>query len=156
MPALLVYEAPEAVSMVLDDHRGRWSPDAARWTATVSLAALTPGAGPGMPTYQVAVITAVACSGLLLRLAPMFSGLAVLDDRRSSGEAVARGDVLASVAGAYRSPTTATVPVAAIPALVLSIEQPEHVRARLRGITNRFEAIAVVVLARRSPNPLPR
>ncbi|WP_150241687.1 type VII secretion integral membrane protein EccD [Nocardiopsis quinghaiensis] len=340
VPAPVVHEVPEAVSMALDDHQGRWSPDAARWTATGSLVALTLGAGwivqgyfsgtgglvglavvaavlvatgavigpawreplgtalaisgtavgglalwlacdhlgwpewvrwgggaalvaglvlllgltsnlgrggltgggvglalaavwsvgaaLGLPTYQVAAIMAVACVillSLLLRLALMFSGLAVLDDRRSSGEAVARGDVLTSVAGAHRSLVIATVAVgvaaatagiglatrfdwwtaglsvvlalvvasrarlfpliaqktvlvaaslvvlvaflfswanavawgvwpalgvavavAAVPAVVLSIEQPEHVRARLRGVTSRFEAIAVVVL----------
>ncbi|ADH70003.1 MULTISPECIES: type VII secretion integral membrane protein EccD [Nocardiopsis] len=340
VPAPVVHEVPEAVSMALDDHQGRWNPVAARWTATVSLVALAVGAawivqgyfsgngglvglavvaavlvavgasiGPtwreplgtalaisgtavgglvlwlacdqlgwpewarwgggaalvaglvlllgltsglgrggltgggvglalavvwsvgaalGLPTYQIAVIMAVACVvllSLLLRLALMFSGLAVLDDRRSSGEAVTRSDVLTSVAGAHRSLVIATIAVAvsaatagiglathfdwwtaglsvvlalvvasrarlfplvaqksvliaaslvvlvafllswaeavpwgvwpalgiavavsAVPAVVLSIEQPEHVRARLRGVTSRFEAVAVVVL----------
>ncbi|WP_159941640.1 MULTISPECIES: type VII secretion integral membrane protein EccD [unclassified Nocardiopsis] len=340
VPAPVVHEVPEAVSMALDDHHGRWTPRAARWTATGSLVALALGAawitqehfsgsgglvglavvaallaatgaviGPawreplgtalavsgtavgaltlwaacdhfgwpewvrwgggaalvaglvlllgltsglgrggltgggvglalaavwsvgaalGLPTHQVAVIMAVACVillSLLLRLALMFSGLAALDDQRSSGEPVARTDVLTSVAGAHRSLVIATVSVAvaaatagiglathfdwwtaglsvvlavvvasrarlfpliaqktslvsaslvvlvaflfswaqvppwgvwaalgiavavaAIPSVVLSIEQPEHVRARLRGVTSRLEAIAVVVL----------
>ena len=340
VPAPVVHEVPEAVSMALDDHRGRWTPEASRWTATMSLIALALGAGwivqehfsgagglmglaavatilvltgaaigptwseplgtalaisgaavggltlwascdhfgwpewvrwgggaalagglvlllgltsglgrggltgggvglalgavwsvsaaLGLPTHQVAVIMAVACVillSLLLRLALMFSGLTVLDDHRSSGESVARSDVLTSVAGAHRSLVIATVAIAvaaatagiglatgfdwwtgglsvvlalvvasrsrlfpltaqkavliaaslvvlvaflwsltdtvawgvwpalgiataiaAIPAVVLSIEQPEHVRARLRGVANRFEAIAVVVM----------
>jgi type VII secretion integral membrane protein EccD len=33
-----------------------------------------------------------------------------------------------------------------LPIVVLSTEQPEHVRARLRRITNRIEAVAVVVM----------
>ncbi|WP_433698983.1 type VII secretion integral membrane protein EccD [Nocardiopsis sp. CA-288880] len=340
VPAPVVHEVPEAVSMALDGHQGRWSPEAARWTATLALVVLSLGAGwvlqgyfsgaggitglavvaallvavgaavgptwreplgtalaisgaavgglalwlacdafgwPewarwggaaallaglvlllgltsslgrggltgggvglalaavwsagaafGLPAHQVAAIMTVACVvllSLLLRLALTFSGLAVLDDRRSSGDAVARGDVLTSVAGAHRSLVIATVSVAAatatagvglatrfdwwtaglsvvlalvvasrarlfplvaqksaligaslvvlvsflfawadavpwgvwpalgiavavaaIPAVVLSVEQPEHVRARLRGVTSRFEAIAVVVL----------
>ncbi|MFW6640716.1 type VII secretion integral membrane protein EccD [Nocardiopsis algeriensis] len=340
VPAPVVHEVPEAVSKAIDDHRGRWTPRAARWTATVSLVALTLGAawivhghapgtggltalavaaalmvaagaavGPtwreplgtalavsgtavgglvlwlacdtfdwpgwvrwgglaalaaglvlllgltselgrgglagggvglglvavwaagaafGLSAHEVAALMTVACVvllSLLLRLALMFSGLAVLDDRRSSGEAVARGDVLASVAGAHRSLVIATVAVAvatavagiglaghldpwtaglsvvlasvvasrarlfplvaqksvlvaaslvvlvsflvslaesvswgvwpalgtavavaAIPVVVLTVEQPEHVRARLRGATSRFEAVAVVAL----------
>ncbi|MDE3723908.1 type VII secretion integral membrane protein EccD [Nocardiopsis sp. N85] len=340
VPAPVVHEVPEAVSNAIDDHRGRWNPDAARWTATGSLVALSlvaawiahlyapstggmvglavaaallvavgaaigptwreplgtalaisgaavggltlwlacdlfswpewarwgglaaliaalvlllgltsglgrggltgggvglalavvwsVGAAFGLPAYQVAALMTVACVvllSLLLRLALMLSGLAVLDDKRSSGDAVARGDVLASVAGAHRSLVIATVAVAvataiagiglaghfdpwtaglstvlaivvasrarlfplvaqkaaltaaslvvlaaflfswtqaytwgvwpalgiavgmaAIPAVVLSVEQPEHVRARLRGATSRFEAVAVVAL----------
>ncbi|WP_116244579.1 type VII secretion integral membrane protein EccD [Nocardiopsis sp. FIRDI 009] len=340
VPAPVVHEVPEAVSMALDGHRGRWTPDAARWTATLALVVLTlstgwvvrdfaPGGaalgaigaaaallvavgaavGPtwreplgtalvmsgaamgglglwlacdlfdwpqwvrwgglaalvaglvlllgltsglgrggltgggvglalaavwsvsaalGLPHHQVAAIMTVACVillSVLLRLALMFSGLAVLDDNRSSGDAVTRADVLTSVAGAHRSLVIATVAVAvaaatagiglasqfnpwtvglsavlaiviasrarlfpliaqksvlivaslvvlvsalfslvdavswgvwpalgaavavaAVPTVVLSIEQPEHVRARLRGVTSRFEAIAVVVL----------
>lgn len=340
VPAPVVHEVPEAVSMALDDHQGRWNPAAARWTATVSLIALALGAGwiaqgyfsgtgglvglavvaallltagasigptwreplgtaltvsatavgllalwlacdqlgwpewvrwgggaallsglilllgltsalgrggltgggvglalaavwsvgaaLGLPVYQVAVVMTVACVvllSLLLRLALMFSGLSALDDQRSTGDAVTRSDVLTSVAGAHRSLVIATVAVAvaaatagiglathfdwwtaglsvvlalvvasrarlfplvaqkavliaaslvvllaflfswaesvawgvwpalgiavavaAIPSVVLSIEQPEHVRARLRGVTSRFEAIAVVVL----------
>ncbi|MFE6305764.1 type VII secretion integral membrane protein EccD [Nocardiopsis sp. NPDC057823] len=189
------------------------------WSAAAAL---------GLPAYQVAAVMTVACVvllSLLLRLALMFSGLAVLDDRRSSGDPVTRGDVLASVAGAHRSLVIATLAVAvatatagiglathfdpwtaglstvlaivvasrarlfplvaqkaaltaaslvvlaaflfswtqayswgvwpalgiavavsAIPVVVLSVEQPEHVRARLRGVTSRFEAVAVVVL----------
>ncbi|MDA0565009.1 type VII secretion integral membrane protein EccD [Streptomonospora sp. S1-112] len=33
-----------------------------------------------------------------------------------------------------------------IPVVVLTVDQPEHTRARLRRIANRFEAVAVVVL----------
>lgn len=181
----------------------------------------------GLSTDLVSVVMAVACVvalSLLLRVALMISGLAVLDDRRSSGEPVARADVLTSVARAHRSLVIATLAVAvvaavaglglvtnftpwtgglavvltvvvasrsrlfplvaqkaaliaaslvtliafltaladaqtwgvwaalcvaaaaaAIPAVVLSLEQPEHVRARLRGVTSRFEVIAVVV-----------
>ncbi|MFI6576699.1 type VII secretion integral membrane protein EccD [Nocardiopsis sp. NPDC050513] len=340
VPAPVVHEVPEAVSMALDGHQGRWNPTAARWTSTLALVVLTlstgwivqglvpggaaigalgaaaalllavgaaigptwreplgtalamsgtamgglalwlasdlfgwphwvrwggiaalaaglvlllgltsglgrggltgggvglalaavwsAGAALGLPNHQVAVVMAVACVVLLstlLRLALMFSGLAVLDDNRSSGDAVTRADVLTSVAGAHRSLVIATVAVAvaaataglglasefnpwtaglsavlavvvasrarlfplvaqksvlivaslvvlvsalfavaeavpwgvwpalgvavavaAIPAAVLSVEQPEHVRARLRGVTSRFEAIAVVVL----------
>lgn len=155
----------------------------------------------------------------------MISGLTVLDDRRSSGEPVARADVLTSVARAHRSLVIATVAVAiavavaglglvtnltpwtsglcvalaivvasrsrlfpliaqkvtliaaslvvsvaflvewagsepwaiwpalaaavavaAIPVVVLATEQPEHVRARLRGVAGRFEVIAVIVM----------
>src|SRR5699024_123735 len=36
--------------------------------------------------------------------------------------------------------------VAGIPLVVLSVEHAEDVRARLRGITSRLEAVAVVVL----------
>jgi hypothetical protein len=41
-----------------------------------------------------------------------------------------------------RRPAAALLP----PIVVLSTEQPEHVRARLRGITNRIKAVAVVVM----------
>jgi type VII secretion integral membrane protein EccD len=340
VPAPVVHEVPEAVSRALDEHGGRWSPVAARWTATASLAVLSLGAGGvvaaqwpgstgllavsvvaavlvaigavvgsawreplgtaltvsgtamgglalwsagdltdwpewvrwgglaalaaglvlllgltsglgrggltgggvglaltaawsvaaslGLPADQVGVIVAVTCVillSVLLRLGLMFSGLAVLDDKRSSGGAVARVDVLTSLAGAHRSLVIATVSVAvaaasagvgmaseltpwtaallvvlalvvasrarlfplvaqkavlvaaslmvllsfllaltravpwgvwpalgiaaavaAIPVVVLSVEQPEHVRARLRGVTSRLEAIAVVVM----------
>ncbi|MFD0802272.1 type VII secretion integral membrane protein EccD, partial [Streptomonospora algeriensis] len=40
----------------------------------------------------------------------------------------------------------ALLAVLLIPAVVLSVDPPEHTRARLRRITNRFEAVAVVVL----------
>ncbi|MCY9786892.1 type VII secretion integral membrane protein EccD [Nocardiopsis sp. EMB25] len=340
VPAPVVHEVPEAVSMALDGHQGRWTPAAARWTSTLALVVLTlstgwvvqgfapggaaigaigaaaallvavgasigptwreplgtaltmsgaamgglglwlacdlfdwpqwvrwggvaalvaglvlllgltsglgrggltgggvglalaavwsAGAALGLPQHQVAAIMTVACVillSILLRLALMFSGLAVLDDNRSAGGAVTRADVLTSVAGAHRSLVIATVAVAvaaamagiglagrfnpwtvglsavlaiviasrarqfpliaqksalivaslvvlvsalfsladavpwgawpalgaavavaAIPTVVLSIEQPEHVRARLRGVVSRFEAIAVVVL----------
>ncbi|RKS06922.1 type VII secretion integral membrane protein EccD [Nocardiopsis sp. Huas11] len=340
VPAPVVHEVPEAVSRALDEHGGRWSPVAARWTATASLAVLALGAGwvvasqwpgtsglvavavvaallvavgaavgptwreplgtaltisgtamgglalwsacdllgwpewvrwgglaalasalvlllgltsglgrggltgggaglalaavwsvsaaLGLPADQVGVIVSVTCMillSVLLRLALMFSGLAGLDDERSSGGAVARVDVFTSVAGAHRSLVIATVSVAvaaagagvgmaseltpwtaallvvlalviasrarlfplvaqkavlvaaslvvllsflvsltqtvswgvwpalgvaaavaAIPVVVLSVEQPEHVRARLRGVTSRLEAIAVVVM----------
>ena len=340
VPAPVVHEVPEAVSKALDDHRGRWTPEAARWSATISLAALalgmswivqghfSPGMGLvvvstlavlsmvagavigpawreplgtalsisgavvgvhalwsaqahfdwpqwalwgaiaalvsglvlslgltsglgrgglagggvglllalvwilsrglGLPTDLVAVLLAVFCViglNLLLRVALMISGLAVLDDRRSSGEPVARADVLTSVARAHRSlviatgalavagavagvglvtdltPWTAGLCVvlvivvasrsrlfpliaqkvsliaaslvvlltflvtvanlaswaawvalgvaavaAVIPTVVLSVEQPEHVRARLRGVTGRFEVIAVILM----------
>ena len=340
VPAPVVHEVPEAVSMALDEHRGRWTPIAARWTATVSLVilllatgwlghgfvtgtigvllvagtavllvglgatigvtwreplgtalaiggaalgvlalwlacdhfgwpewvrwcgaaaqvftlifllGLTSGLGRGgltgggtglvltavwcggavfgLPHHQIAVIMTVACVvllSMLLRMALMFSGLAVLDDERSSGQEVARTDVLGSVIDAHRSLVIATVAVAiavtvagvalsnhftpwtaglaavlalvvacrsrlfplvaqkvsltlaglavlgsflfawaeaepwgvwpalgialvvaGIPVVVLSVEQPEHVRARLRGITSRLEAVAVVVL----------
>ena len=340
VPAPVVHEVPEAVSKALDDHTGRWTPEAARWSATVSLAALalgtawlvhgylpggtglaaivaialvlvTAGAaiGPtwreplgtalsisgtvvggfglwragdhfdwpgwalwggtaallsglvlllgltsglgrgglagggvglalasvwtlsralGLPTDLVAVLLTVICVlglSLLLRVALMISGLTVLDDRRSSGEPVARDDVLTSVARAHRSLVIATVAVAiavavaglglvtnltpwtsglcavlaivvasrsrlfpliaqkaaliaaslvvlivflvewaggeswavwpalavaiavaAVPVVVLATEQPEHVRARLRGVTGRFEVIAVIVM----------
>ncbi|AFR10938.1 MULTISPECIES: type VII secretion integral membrane protein EccD [Nocardiopsis] len=340
VPAPVVHEVPEAVSQAIDDHSGRWTPSAARWTATAALVALavlgawlghlhspstggmtglavvaalllvagaalgafwreplgtalsmagaavgvltlwlacdlfgwpewarwggsvalvaglvlmlglTSGLGRGgligggtglalavvwsgaaafgLPAHQVAAVMTVACVVLLstiLRLALMFSGLAVFDDRRNAGEDVARGDVLSSVADAHRSLVIATVAVAAaavtagvglasqldpwtaglavalavvvasrsrlfpltvqkavlvvaslvvagafllaltqtyawgiwpalgtvaavaaIPAVVLSVEQPEHVRARLRGITSRCEAVAVIVL----------
>lgn len=36
--------------------------------------------------------------------------------------------------------------VLCIPAVVLAVDQPEHTRARLRRIANRFEAVAVVAL----------
>jgi hypothetical protein len=191
----------------------------AAWSVAASL---------GLPADQVGVIVAVTCVillSVLLRLGLMFSGLAVLDDKRSSGGAVARVDVLTSLSGAHRSLVIATVSVAvaaasagvgmaseltpwtaallvvlalvaasrarlfplvaqkavlvaaslmvllsfllaltravpwgvwpalgiaaavaAIPVVVLSVEQPEHVRARLRGVTSRLEAIAVVVM----------
>lgn len=182
----------------------------------------------GLSTDLVAVVMTVVCVvalSLLLRVALMISGLAVLDDRRTSGEPVTRADVLTSVARAHRSLVIATLAVAVvaavaglglatdltpwtgglavvltvvvasrsrlfpliaqkaaliaaslvaliaflvaladvqawgvwaalgiaaaaatIPAVVLSLEQPEHVRARLRGVTSRFEVIAVVVM----------
>src|SRR5690606_13710857 len=31
LPAPVVHEVPETVSDALDEHRGRWTPDAARW-----------------------------------------------------------------------------------------------------------------------------
>ncbi|KIH96664.1 secretion protein [Streptomonospora alba] len=40
----------------------------------------------------------------------------------------------------------ALLAVLLIPAVVLSVDPPEHTRARLRRIANRFEAVAVVVL----------
>lgn len=40
VPAPVVHEVPEAVSHALDEHWARWTPLAARWTATVSLVAL--------------------------------------------------------------------------------------------------------------------
>lgn len=45
VPAPVVHEVPEAVSLALDDHRGRWNPEAARWTATAALVALALSAG---------------------------------------------------------------------------------------------------------------
>ncbi|MFV2198165.1 type VII secretion integral membrane protein EccD [Nocardiopsis sp. LOL_012] len=340
VPAPVVHEVPEAVSMALDGHPGRWTPAAARWTSTFALVVLTLCAGwlvreqasdtaalvavgavaallvavgaaigptwreplgtafamsgtaagvlalwlarglydwpawtfwagsaalvsalvlllgltsglgrggltgggvglalaalwsacalLGLPGHRIAVIAAVACVvllSLLLRLALMFSGLTVLDDDRGAGGSVTRADVLSSVAGAHRSLVIATVgvavaaavagaglaaefdvwtgclaavlagvvasrarlfpliaqkavlvaaslsvlvsaltalagavawgvwpalgvaaAVAVIPAVALSIEQPEHVRARLRGVTSRFEAVAVVAM----------
>lgn len=340
VPAPVVHEVPEAVSKALDDHGGRWTPEAARWSATFALVALTLGmawlvhgyapggsgtaavtaiavlllatgaaVGPawreplgtalaisgaaagalalwlasdhygwsewvlwgggagllsglvlllgltsglglgglagggvgmamtavwtfcrvlGLSTDLVAVVMAVVSVislSLLLRVALMISGLAVLDDRRTSGESVTRADVLTSVARAHRSLVIATLAVAAvtavaglglatnftpwtaglsaalaivvasrsrlfpliaqkaalvaaslvtllaflvawaeaepwgvwpalgiaaavaaIPMVVLSIRQPEHVRARLRGVTSRFEVIAVIVM----------
>ena len=340
VPAPVVHEVPEAVSKALDDHSGRWTPKAARWSATISLAALALGAawilhehffagmglavisvlmvllmgvggvvgpiwkeplgtalsisgavvgvyalwaahahfdwptwvlgggiatlisglvlllgltsglgrgglagggvglalaavwmfsrGLGLSVDLVAVLLTVACGvglSLLLRVALMISGLTVLDDRRGSGEPVARTDVLTSVARAHRSLVIATVAVAvagvvaglglvseltpwtgglcvvltivmasrsrlfpliaqkvsliaaslvvllaflvevagiepwsvwpalgvvvavaAIPVVVLATEQPEHVRARLRGVTGRFEVMAVIVM----------
>ncbi|MBR8740981.1 type VII secretion integral membrane protein EccD [Nocardiopsis sp. MG754419] len=181
-----------------------------------------------LTTDLVAVILTVICViglSLLLRVALMISGLAVLDDRRGSGEPVTRVDVLTAVARAHRSLVIATVAVAVaaavaglglvtnltpwtaglsvvlaivvasrsrqfpliaqkvsllaaslvvlialllawageetwavwpalgvilavtvIPVVVLATEQPEHVRARLRGVTARFEVIAVIVM----------
>ncbi|MFC7731270.1 hypothetical protein [Actinomadura keratinilytica] len=36
--------------------------------------------------------------------------------------------------------------VLAVPLVVLTVEQPEHVRARLRRITGRAEAVAAVAI----------
>ncbi|MFC3996264.1 EsaB/YukD family protein [Nocardiopsis sediminis] len=40
LPAPIVHEVPEAVGDALDGHRGRWTPVAARWTATCAATAL--------------------------------------------------------------------------------------------------------------------
>ncbi|MFC7329873.1 type VII secretion integral membrane protein EccD [Marinactinospora rubrisoli] len=40
LPAPVVHEVPEAVGDALDGHRGRWTPAAARWTATAAAAVL--------------------------------------------------------------------------------------------------------------------
>lgn len=41
LPAPVVHEVPETVGDALDEHRGRWTPDAARWTATAAATALS-------------------------------------------------------------------------------------------------------------------
>ncbi|MEY9214301.1 type VII secretion integral membrane protein EccD [Thermobifida halotolerans] len=41
LPAPVVHEVPETVSDALDGHRGRWTPDAARWTATAAATVLS-------------------------------------------------------------------------------------------------------------------
>ncbi|KUP95788.1 type VII secretion integral membrane protein EccD [Thermobifida cellulosilytica] len=40
LPAPVVHEVPETVSDALDEHRGRWTPEAARWTATAAATVL--------------------------------------------------------------------------------------------------------------------
>ncbi|RAY13176.1 type VII secretion integral membrane protein EccD [Actinomadura craniellae] len=176
-------------------------------------------------TAAVLALTCVVLLSLLLRTALTLSGLTSLDDRRSTGATVARGDVLSALAGAHHSMVIATVAVAVaaaaagvaaterfggwtaalsallalvvagrarmfplvlekaalfaaallivvrvawawaehaswalgpalavllaglvIPVVVLATEQPEHVRARLRRIMNRIEAMAVVAI----------
>jgi hypothetical protein len=172
----------------------------------------------------LAVLSVVGLS-LLLRTALALSGLTALDDRRSAGGTVARGDVVTALTAAHRSMVIATMAVAVAvavagyapvarfggwtaglsgllaivvaarartfplavekivlfgaalwtlaclgwawaghtswaagpavgvlllaavpPAVVLATEPSEHLRARLRRIVNRVEAIAVVAL----------
>jgi hypothetical protein len=179
----------------------------------------------GARVSAVLAIAAVVVLSLLLRIALMLSGLTSLDDRRSSGATVARGDVASALVSAHRSMVIATVAVAVavvvagygpsadfngwtaalsallatvvasrsrtfplaiekiallasatwvvidlawswahakewaaapaigvlllalmLPVVVLSAEPPEHVRARLRRIANRVEAIAVIAM----------
>ncbi|RCV48335.1 type VII secretion integral membrane protein EccD [Marinitenerispora sediminis] len=45
LPAPVVHEVPEAVGDALDGHAGRWTPAAARWTATCAAAVLWLGLG---------------------------------------------------------------------------------------------------------------
>lgn len=185
-------------------------------------------AGLGLDAARTGAVLAVACVVLLnvmLRIALTLSGLTSLDDRRSAGAAVPRGDVLTALAHTHRSLVIATVAVAvaavpagwapaarldgwtaalaallavvvasrarlfplvpqktallaaalviwvhlayrwaeaaawgaapalgmlaavlAVPLVVLTVEQPEHVRARLRRITGRAEAVAAVAI----------
>ncbi|WP_433325762.1 EsaB/YukD family protein [Spirillospora sp. CA-294931] len=198
-----------------------------------ALAALLGGTGTlcaglgldGGRTGSVLALTCVVLLSVLLRTALSLSGLASLDDRRGSGDAVARGDVMGALDTAHRSMVIATVAVAlaaavaglgatadfdgwsgglagllavvvasrarmfplvlekgalfasamvivvalcvrwadhvtwgvwpalgmllaglAIPFVVLTRDQPEHVRARLRRVMNRVEAAAVVAI----------
>ncbi|MEU6033924.1 type VII secretion integral membrane protein EccD [Actinomadura sp. NPDC047616] len=176
-------------------------------------------------TGAVLAVTCVVLLNVMLRIALTLSGLTSLDDRRSAGSAVPRGDVLTALVHTHRSLVIATVAVAvaavlagwapatrldgwtaalavllaivvasrarmfplvpqkaallaaalavwvnlayrwaddtpwaaapalgmlaaalAIPLVVLSTEQPEHVRARLRRMTARAEAVAAVAL----------
>lgn len=184
--------------------------------------------GLGLDAARTGAVLAVACVVLLnvmLRIALTLSGLTSLDDRRSAGSAVPRGDVLTALVHTHRSLVIATMAVAvaavtagwapatrldgwtaalavllaivvasrarmfplvpqkavllaaalaiwvnlayrwadrtpwaaapalgmlvavlAIPLAVLTAEQPEHVRARLRRITGRAEAAAAVAI----------
>ncbi|SKA10345.1 type VII secretion integral membrane protein EccD [Marinactinospora thermotolerans DSM 45154] len=340
LPAPVVHEVPEAAGDALDGHRDRWNPEAARWTATAVLTALTlvvghflrvgigggtgvtiaavaalllfltgPAIGPtwreplgtalsiagavlggyalwagadlhawpawarwggtallagllvillglisrlgrggligggalsllamlwpacallGLDAARTGAVAAVVCVvllGVILRAASALSGLTALDDRRSAGGEVSRGDVMAALTATHRSMAIAVVAVAVcaagagvglasefdgwtaalsalfavvvagrsrmyplasqkvsllaaalvvltaaalawreeaawavwpvvavllliaiIPVVVLTREQPEHVRARLRRIAGRIEAVAVVAL----------
>ncbi|MFC4865110.1 type VII secretion integral membrane protein EccD [Streptomonospora arabica] len=196
---------------------------------TLALTAMWAGGSAfGLQLSQVGAVMAMVCVvvlSLILRFAMGMSGLTALDDRRGSGSAVARTDVMTALASAHRTMTIATVAAAVsagvagmglaadlngwtaalagllaivvgsrsrlfplilqkaplmaaalaivvaladawvdrsawalwpaigvlvavllIPAVVLAFDQPEHTRARLRRIANRFEAVAVVVL----------
>ncbi|MDL4772395.1 type VII secretion integral membrane protein EccD [Spirillospora sp. NBC_01491] len=190
-------------------------------------------AGFGLDGARTGAVLAVLCVVLLNvmpRVALALSGLTSLDDRRSGGARVPRGDVLSALTGAHRSLVIATAAVAVavvvagwpaasgdhgsgpdgwtgalvvllavvvasrarlfplmpqkavllaaaltvwgtlayrwadgpswslipalgmllaplvIPIVVLTAEPPEHLRARLRRITSRIEAVAVVAL----------
>ncbi|QBI52213.1 type VII secretion integral membrane protein EccD [Streptomonospora litoralis] len=198
-------------------------------SVTLALTAVwAAGSALGAGIAQVSAVAAVVCVivlSLILRFAMSMSGLTALDDRRGSGSAVARTDVMTALVGAHRTMTIATVAAAVsagvagvglaadlngwtaalagllatvvgsrsrlfplilqkaplmaaslvtvialahawvemsawalwpatgallalllIPAVVLAFDPPEHSRARLRRIANRFEAVAVVAL----------
>ncbi|MBB6173857.1 type VII secretion integral membrane protein EccD [Nocardiopsis mwathae] len=194
----------------------------------LALALLWAGAAVfGLGFARSSILGAVACVvllGLILRLALTFSGLTMLDDRRSEGSVVASADVRSALANAHTGMVVSTAAVAlsaavagfglttdldawtttltvllavvvgsrsrmfplvtqkvplvgatvaivvafaaalpghapwgaaaavgllvaslGVPLVVLTTDPPAHMRARLRRVTDRIEAVAIVV-----------
>jgi hypothetical protein len=111
------------------------------------------GAAAGLTPERLAAVMAVASVvllGLLPRVALTTSGLAALDDRRTAGREVARGDAAAAIAAAHRSLAIAIMAAAASAALagVLLLGAPGRWTVALAVTT------AVVLASRARVYPL--
>ncbi|WP_243716151.1 type VII secretion integral membrane protein EccD [Actinomadura darangshiensis] len=107
----------------------------------------------GLDTPRTAAVLTLGCVVLLstvLRLALSLSGLASLDDRRSAGDPVLRGDVMRALDGAHRSMSIAigSIAVAAAVAGLGALSRFDGYTAALAGL------LALVVAGRARVFPL--